>query len=113
MMPFCPYNAFASRADIECGRKPVLDANPKAQSPAQRSGEAQMKECFGVSMGWFMEDMVGDYDQRLLCYQCTDFDACFKLASLRASVQLRFEIRRSSQQLGLAFGGRYTARPFG
>lgn len=72
-----------------------------------------MRECFGVSFGWFMEDMVGDYEQRRKCYECPDYDACHKMASLRAQVQLRLEIRRSAQSLGLAFGGRYSSRPFG
>ena len=72
-----------------------------------------MKECFGVGMGWFMEDMIGDSEERRQCYECRDYDACFKMSMLRATVQLRFEVRRSAQGLGLAFGGRHSSRPFG
>jgi len=72
-----------------------------------------MKACFGVSFGWFMEDMVGDEKQREKCYRCPDFDRCQKMALVRALTQLRFEIRRSAAGLGRAIGGSHSAYPFG
>jgi hypothetical protein len=72
----------------------------------------QMKECFGVSMGWFMEDMIGDTDQVRKCYECVDFDQCYKMSSLRALTQLRFEIRRAAKTVGYALGGSHSSRPF-
>ncbi|MFP4381473.1 MAG: hypothetical protein ACLFUS_13310 [Candidatus Sumerlaeia bacterium] len=74
--------------------------------------ESKMKDCFGVSLGWFMEDMIGDEKQRRLCYECEDFDQCYKMAMIRSLTQLRFEIRRSSKSLGYAIGGSHSTQPF-
>jgi len=76
-------------------------------------GKSEMKDCFGVSFGWFMEDMVGDEKQRQKCYHCPDFDKCQKMSLIRALTQLRFELRRSAANLGRAIGGSHSAYPFG
>ncbi len=73
----------------------------------------EMKECFGVSFGWFMEDMIGDYDDRLKCYECPDFDACWKMSAVRCMTQLRYEVGRAAQTVGRAYGGSHSTRPFG
>ncbi len=91
---------------------------PEPNSPAALSVEGcndkpAMKECFGVSQGWFMEDLVGDYADRNICYNCADFDACNKLMMLKNTIQLRFEVRRAAQTIGRAFGGSHSSRPFG
>jgi hypothetical protein len=89
------------------------EGSPASRSEPDENGEVRMKECFGVSQGWFMEDLIGDYQDRQKCFECADFDACNKLMMLKNAVQLRFEIRRASQTLGRAFGGSHSTRPFG
>jgi hypothetical protein len=78
----------------------------------QTNEKEHMKDCFGVSFGWFMEDMIGDEPQRRVCYECPDFDACSKMAMVRALVQLRFEMRKSAGTIGRAIGGSHAAYPF-
>ena len=75
--------------------------------PAQ---DQDMKQCFGVNLGWFMEDLIGDPDQVQECYGCADFDACQKLALIRQMTMLRFEIRRASQNIVQALGGTFSPR---
>ncbi len=87
--------------------------SPAARAAEGRDDEPRMKECFGVSQGWFMEDLVGDYDNRNICYNCADFEACNKLMMLKNTIQLRFELRRAAQTLGRAFGGSHSSQPFG
>ena len=72
----------------------------------------QMKECFGISMGWFMEDLVGDLKDRQKCYDCADYERCYQMCMLKATTQLRFEVRRAARTLGNAFGGSHSQYPF-
>lgn len=74
--------------------------------------QKKMKECFGLHMGWFMEDLAGDYEDREKCYLCEDFDQCYKLCMIRCLTQMRFEIRRTGRSLGLAMGGAHSTQPF-
>ena len=85
-----------------------------AGSPAESAEEERvMKECFGLSFGWFMEGMIGDYEERRRCYNCPDFDPCQKMAVIKGMVQLRLEIGRAAAILGRAIGGSHSTRPFG
>ena len=83
------------------------------QAHAAAAGKPRMKECFGISFGWFMEDMIGDYGERLRCYECPDYDMCYKLTMVKNAVQLRFEIRRAAATVNRGFGGSHSAYPFG
>ncbi|NQU42739.1 hypothetical protein HQ520_05605 [bacterium] len=77
-----------------------------------RKEEAQMKDCFGVRMGSFMEDMIGEVDEVRKCYACEDFDQCYKMSMIRVMTQLRFEMRRAAKVVGLAAGGAHSVHPF-
>jgi hypothetical protein len=72
-----------------------------------------MKPCFGVSFGWFMEDLIGNPEDRLKCYECPDYDRCQQMALIQSLIQIRYEIRRAAQTVGRAFGGSHSTRPFG
>lgn len=82
------------------------------EEKGQQEEPRKMKECFGISMGWFMEDLVGDHEDRERCYHCADFEACYKMCHIRCLTQMRFEIRRAGRSLGLAFGGSHSTNPF-
>lgn len=81
--------------------------------PAAEYAKPVMKECFGMSMGWFMETLIGEYDQRRQCYECVDFDKCHKMMTIKTLVQIRYEVRDASRGLGRAMGGSHSSRPFG
>jgi hypothetical protein len=63
-----------------------------------------MKYCFGVNLGWFMEDLIGTPEQVKACYDCPDFARCQQMAMVRQMVMLRHEIRRTGQQIVQALG---------
>ena len=88
---------------------PEAPPDTTASPPPQRV----MKECFGVSMGWFMETLIGDYEQRRQCYECPDFTQCQQMMTIKTLVQIRYEIRDASRGLGRAMGGSHSSRPFG
>ncbi len=73
----------------------------------------EMKDCFGVSFGWFMEDLIGDCDQLRKCYECPDYEKCQQMSMIRALTQLRHEVRRASLTIGRAYGGSHSNYPFG
>lgn len=76
------------------------------------SEKPKMKDCFGVSMGWFMEDLVGDTKDRQKCYECQDFERCYQMMVIKTTVQLRFELRRAARTVGLAIGGVHSSQVF-
>ncbi|MBN1867805.1 hypothetical protein JW916_10980 [Candidatus Sumerlaeota bacterium] len=84
-----------------------------ADSVEANDEKREMKDCFGVNFGWFMEDMIGDPDQVRHCYDCMDFDRCQRMAQVRALSLLRFEIRRSAAYLGRAVNGASSMNPLG
>lgn len=84
-----------------------------AEQPPRDTGGREMKECFGVNFGWYMEGLIGDTDQLKICYHCPDYDACHKMAMHRAETLLRMEIREAAQTISRAFGGSHSKRPFG
>ena len=73
----------------------------------------KMKDCFGISMGWFMEDLIGDLKDLEKCYTCVDFDPCYKLSMIRVLTSLRYEVRKAARTVGLAVGGSHSAYPYG
>ena len=83
------------------------------QAAATSDVKSEMKPCFGVSFGWFMEDMIGDPEQIRQCYDCADFDRCQKMMLIRSLTQLRFEVRRSAHYLGRAMNGSSSTHPLG
>ena len=95
----------------------MTDKNIPAPQPEQNlsasDAKPSMKECFGISFGWFMEDLIGDYDQRLKCYECADFEKCQQMVMIRNLTQLRYEVRRSTQTISRAIGGSHSTFPFG
>jgi hypothetical protein len=86
--------------------------NPTQRKEKQRDPDS-MKDCFGVCFGWFMEDLIGDEQQRRQCYACPDFEPCYQMTLIKSLTQLRFEIRRASQYVGRSIGGSHSAYPFG
>lgn len=101
-------------ADAKEEKQPETTARPAGQAKGPDSTEpgSTMKHCFGVSMGWFMEDLVGEYHERLRCYNCSDFEACYKMSMVRTLTQLRYEVRRAARVVGLAIGGSHSAYPY-
>ena len=69
--------------------------------------ERPMKPCFGVNLGWFMEDLIGEPDEVEQCYACPDFDPCQKMALIRQMTMLRFEIRRCARNIVQSLGGMF------
>jgi hypothetical protein len=72
--------------------------------------EESMRQCFGVNLGWFMEDLIGEPDRVQECYGCPDFDACQKLALVRQITMLRFEVRHCARSIVQALGGSFNPR---
>ena len=77
------------------------------------SDKPKMKDCFGLGFGGFMEDLLGDYDVRLKCYECPDYDKCYQMTIVKALTQTRYEIRRAAGAVGRALGGSHSSWPFG
>ena len=72
-----------------------------------------MKECFGVNFGFFFEDQVSDPTQLQKCYECEDFEKCFKVALIQNIRSLKYEIRRGVRNLRNSLGGSHSEFPFG
>ena len=72
-----------------------------------------MKECFGTQFGFFFEDRIDDNQVREKCYECEDFDKCFKLALIKSLKGLRLEIRHGVRNLRNSMGGSHSEFPFG
>jgi len=72
-----------------------------------------MKECFGVHLGWFGEDGFSDVAARQRCYQCEDYDACWKMMVIRMINSLRLEVRSGVRGLRNSLGGSHSEFPFG
>ena len=87
----------------------IAGSDPRCAAPQGR----KMKDCFGISMGWFMEDLVGDLKDLEKCYTCVDFDQCYKLSMIRVLTSLRYEVRKAARTVGLAVGGSHSAYPYG
>jgi hypothetical protein len=72
-----------------------------------------MRECFGVHFGYFMEDKVSSYDERKQCYECEDFDKCYKISLIRSLQALKVEIRTGVRGLRNSLGGSHSDFPLG
>jgi len=72
-----------------------------------------MKECFGTHLGWFGEDNFSDVQARLKCYECEDYDACWKMMLVRMVNSLRLEMRSGVRGLRNSLGGSHSEFPFG
>ncbi len=72
-----------------------------------------MKECFGVRFGHFFEDKVSDYEERSQCYQCEDFEKCYKFSLIKALYGLRMEMRNGVRGIRNSLGGSHSEFPFG
>lgn len=79
----------------------------------QERPNRKMKDCFGVSFGWFMEDLIGDTRQLEQCYECPDYDMCYKMSQIRTLHKLRFDIQRAASSIGRSMGGSHSSYPFG
>jgi len=72
-----------------------------------------MKDCFGVHMGWFGEDNFSDTSARRTCYDCEDFDSCWKMMMVRSINGLRVEMRSGVRGIRNSLGGSHSEFPFG
>jgi hypothetical protein len=72
-----------------------------------------MKDCFGVHLGWFGEDNFSNVADRQRCYECSDFEACYKMMTIRVLNGLRLEIRSGVRGLRNSLGGSHSEFPFG
>ncbi len=70
-----------------------------------------MKECFGLQMGLGPEGLVADLDERKKCYDCEDFDRCFKYALIRSLHSLKFEMRNGVAGIRKSLGGSHSEFP--
>jgi len=71
-----------------------------------------MKNCFGIGLVAVNRDHLSDSDRKR-CYECEDFDKCWKIMSLKSIHDLRIEIRESSVRIKNALGGAHSQFPFG
>lgn len=72
-----------------------------------------MKECFGTRFGFFFEDYITDDQAVKKCYECEDFDKCFKIALIQNLKSLKLEIRSGVRNLRNSMGGSHSEFPFG
>jgi hypothetical protein len=72
-----------------------------------------MKECFGLNFGYFFEDRPGDEELRKKCYECEDYDKCYKLTMIQCLKSLKLEIRQGVRNLRNSMGGSHSEFPFG
>jgi hypothetical protein len=69
-------------------------------------------DCFGLQMSWMMEDSLADPLEMRKCHSCADFDRCSKISTVRALLQIKFEMRRSTRGLRDSLGGSHSQSPF-
>jgi hypothetical protein len=72
-----------------------------------------MKDCFGIHLGWFSENNYSDVPDRLICYECEDYDACWKMVMVRMMHSLRLEMRSGVRGIRNSLGGSHSEFPFG
>lgn len=72
-----------------------------------------MKECFGRNFGFFFEDRTTDPEKIKQCYECEDFDRCYKIAQIQNIRSLKLEIRQGVRNLRNSLGGSHSEFPFG
>ena len=70
-----------------------------------------MKECFGLQMAFGPEGMAPEPEEREKCFNCEDFDKCFKYALIRSMHSLKFEIRNGVTALRKSIGGSHSEFP--
>ncbi|MCD6385664.1 hypothetical protein J7M23_07775 [Candidatus Sumerlaeota bacterium] len=70
-----------------------------------------MKECFGMQMAFGPEGIAPEPEERKKCYECEDFDKCFKYCLIRALHSLRFEIRSGVSGIRKSLGGSHSEMP--
>jgi len=73
----------------------------------------KMKECFGIHFGFFFEDHIGDAQAIRKCYECEDFEKCYKVALIQSLKSLKMEIRQGVRNLRNSMGGSHSEFPFG
>ncbi len=70
-----------------------------------------MRDCFGLSFGWFDEISVPDYEKREQCFTCPQYDRCFQMALVKEIRQLRYDIRTGVRGLRNSLGGSHSEYP--
>lgn len=70
-----------------------------------------MKDCFGIHFGFFEGGMAGKPEDRQKCYDCPDFDKCYKIALIQSLTALKLEIRTGVMGLKSSLGGSHTDFP--
>jgi len=71
-----------------------------------------MKECFGISFGFFEQGMSGKYEERKKCYDCPDYDKCFEMSLIQAIYSVKLEIRAGVRGVRNSLGGSHSEIPF-
>ena len=72
-----------------------------------------MKSCFGTHFGFFFEDHIVDEQAMKKCYECEDFEKCFKMSLIQSLKGLKMEIRQGVRNLRNSMGGSHSEFPFG
>jgi len=72
-----------------------------------------MKDCFGIHLGWLGDDNYSDVESRRKCYECDEFEPCWKMAIIRSINGLRLEMRSGVRGLRNSLGGSHSEFPFG
>jgi hypothetical protein len=60
-----------------------------------------------------MEDKVSGDDERRRCYDCEDFEKCYKMSLIKAIYALKVEIRSGVRGLRNSLGGSHSDFPLG
>lgn len=71
-----------------------------------------MKDCFGITFGFFERGMAGSIEDRQKCYDCPDFDKCFKLSLIQTLTSIKLEIRSGAAGIKNSIGGSHADFPF-
>lgn len=86
-------------------------SDEEMESKIVQEKREKMRECFGLQLGFGPEGMAPELREREKCYNCQDFDECYKYCLVRALISLRFEIRTGVQGIRQSLGGSHSAAP--
>ncbi len=70
-----------------------------------------MKECFGISFGFFEHGLAGKFEDRKKCYECPDFDKCYKITLIQSLQMIKLEIRNAASTIKNSIGGGHSDFP--
>jgi hypothetical protein len=70
-----------------------------------------MKDCFGLQMGVGPEGLAPSEEMVRACYECEDFDKCYKYSLIRALVTIKHEMRLGSEGIRKSLRGSHSDNP--